>query len=215
MMWMRTGRMAVVQSALVMLGALPAQAQVAANPAGRTLELGARTGPAWAFGDRSGSFTLAIPVWLDAAYRFNPYLAAGAYAQLAFLEPDTSDGSPCYSRGSDCSGTDVRFGLQATIRLLPDNRLDPWMRLGVGYEFFHLSAPTDSRSESRRGWEFANFQVGAQWGLTQALAVGPFFSFSLGQYTYAYLVGYGNIGSAPRPLHEWLVLGLRFSYDAI
>jgi len=66
------------------------------------------------------------------------------------------------------------------------------------------------------GLEFANLQAGVNLLATKALAIGPFVSFSLGQYgsfvTEGDLLGDVDEDIEETALHQWLVFGLGGSY---
>ncbi len=100
-------------------------------------------------------------------------------------------------------------------RVLPDAKWVPWVGIGAGYEWVKtsVSAGGVTMDSTARGWEFANFQVGAdyQWG--KSLSFGPFATFTLGQFTD---VGGGGLAGGDiqnKSLHEWLQLGLKGTFN--
>jgi hypothetical protein len=162
-----------------------------------------------------------IPLWLDVGYRALPELFVGAYFQYGFgFMGDLFDES-CDVDGIDCSASDVRLGVQVHYHIMPFQSVDPWVGLGLGYEWLTLGAEGGGleTSTTARGFEFANFQAGADFLVGPKAAVGPFISFSLGQYSDASFDcspatacgGFSGIDGdiENKALHEWLVLGVR------
>jgi hypothetical protein len=193
------------------------------------VEIGFRTGYAVPFGDAvpmgktSDLVQGFAPIWLDVGYRL-PHVYVGAFFQygLAFV----ADGAlGCASSAVTCSGSDVMTGVDLQLHALPDGRFDPWLGLGVGYEWVDISQSSSAGVSGSaatgwiRGWQLLNVQLGLDYkdpAVTPGLALGPFLMRRFGQYT--------NSGSEGTPLsdavsiqnptlHEWLTLGVRGAYD--
>ena len=131
--------------------------------------------------DLNKSYSGKIPIWLDLGYMVTPNIMVGLYAQYA-LAMIADDACPS---GADCSGSVMRFGIQGQYHLSPAESLDPWFGLGIGYEISSstISAGGAEVSGGASGLEFANIQAGANFKVADAIGVGPFLSFSLGQYS--------------------------------
>lgn len=159
-----------------------------------------------------------IPLWLDAGYFVTPNILVGLYAQYAFIsvkDYDAAKGTGCPT-GADCSASDLRIGLQGQYHLSPMESLDPWFGLGVGYEAASVTAKAGGQefSSSYTGLEFLNLQGGADFKVADGFGVGPFVSFSLGQYSSAKVESGGATISQdidPKAMHEWLTLGVKGS----
>jgi outer membrane protein W len=155
-----------------------------------------------------------VPIWVDAGYRFTPNIMAGLYFQYGFAFPSDT---VCQNTSS-CSGSDVRFGVQGQYRISPHESVDPWLGIGVGYEWLTLStmvAGLDS-SLGLRGWEFLHLQGGVDFKVADGFGVGPFIDFSLAEYMTGSADGGGTSISGDvrdKALHEWLTLGVRGVYD--
>jgi hypothetical protein len=80
----------------------------------------------------SNNFAHMIPIWIDAGYRINPSVYAGAYFQYGFVAID-EDKKPDCARGVSCSAQDIRFGANIHFHLRPKTSFDPWIGVGVGY----------------------------------------------------------------------------------
>jgi hypothetical protein len=158
----------------------------------------------------SDAYSGALPIQLDVGYKVIPELLVGGYLSYgpAFV---ASDACP---NGVDCSASQFRVGLQGQYHLSPAGSIDPWLGLGIGWENLATSSTalgvtTDS---SVSGYEFLNLQGGADFKLTDAVKLGPFVNFSLGQYSTAPA---GDV-SADIPntaMHQWLTIGVKGNYD--
>ncbi len=154
----------------------------------------------------SGQF----PIWVDLGYRVTPNLLLGLYGVygIAFMSDDRCD------EADECSAKDIRFGVQAQYHLSPAESFNPWFGLGIGYEIldFHYKDGDTVADESLKGFEFLNLQVGGDFKLSDSIGVGPFVSFSLGQYSS---FGFGDESRSldKKGLHEWLTIGARGSFN--
>jgi outer membrane protein W len=160
-----------------------------------------------------------IPIWLDLGYFVTPNIMIGLYGHYGIAliaDGDPARGTGC-PEGADCSGSVIRFGLQGQYHLSRGQSLDPWFGLGVGYEILSAkqSAQGQEQSFSLKGFEFVNLQAGADFKVANNVAVGPFVSFSLGQYS-SFSVDPevpGLTDDIPnKSMHEWLTLGVKGSF---
>jgi len=197
------------------------------------LELGLRTGYGIplgkaAGGDGSGKVSDLIagqiPIWLDVGARFSDHYYLGLYYSYGFgINGSTfSDGCDADKNASgadvSCSTSDMRLGIQYAYHLKPPGELDPWLGIGVGYEWLKASESAGgvSLSTTAHGWEFFNLQLGLDVPVAEKFAVGPFVTFGLAQYSSVSLSSSGG-GSASgdvtdKALHEWLFLGVRGTF---
>jgi opacity protein-like surface antigen len=168
-----------------------------------------------------------IPIEIDAGYRITPRFYVGLSFQYGFAFVNTSTnpecaGDPRFSptgQSLSCSSRDLRFGANAQVHLAPGHSFDPWLGLGVGYEWlsFDVSGPLINATvdAAASGLEFANFQLGGDIAVARNVAVGPFMRASLGHYrsvSYGYGV-YSPTEVTNEALHEWLEFGLRGAFD--
>lgn len=197
-------------------------AAYSAIPGPSGLEVGFRVGYALALGDVQSGTSFndfsknMVPLQVDLGYRIDGNWFAGAYFQYGF----TGIKDPvCDNSGVDCSSHDFRFGIEGQYHLMPSAVIDPWVGLGVGYEFYHLntSASGTEASETLRGWEFVNVSLGADYKLAPSLGVGPFIGLSVGEFTDASLSVTGlpdQSGSIDdKAVHLWLTFGMRGVFD--
>jgi outer membrane protein W len=223
--------------AIVAAGALAASAVVLAGNTARAdatptgIEVGLRSGYALPLGNSTGapsgqtapnlsdSISGMVPIWLDAGYRLNPNMMIGAYFQYGIAFVNTGKVQACNTGGVSCSANDLMFGAQFHYHFLPDQTIDPWAGIGVGYEILNASesAGGQSASTSLSGFQFVNVQVGGDYKIMPNLGVGPFVMFSLGEFSNCSISAPG--GASPSctinntALHEWLTFGIRGAYD--
>jgi hypothetical protein len=196
-----------------------------ARAEGSAVQLGLRTGYALPLGNGAGDTSLSdvvsgmIPIWIDAGYKLNPNMVIGANFQygIAFVNSDKIQG--CSGGGVSCSANDIMFGVQFHYHLMPDQTIDPWGGVGIGYEILNVSesAMGQSASTSFNGFQFVNFQLGADYKVLPNLGVGPFVMLSLGQYSNCSIsepgITTGNCTIQNQSMHEWLTFGVRGAYD--
>jgi outer membrane protein W len=159
-----------------------------------------------------------IPLWIDAGYLFNPNFYLGLSFHYGFGLVNTDANPNCDAPGVSCSTNDVGFGLNLHYHASPAASFDPWVGLGIGYEWlgFDTSGGALSASGGVSGFEFVNLQVGGDFRVAPAFSVGPFLSFSAGRYDSASLtLGSSTVSQdiANKSFHEWLLFGVRAVYD--
>ena len=213
---------------LILLGTLAALLVPTASRA-QGLQLGLRLGYAPAMGDAfqvkgdpqaakmSDGVKSQVPLQLDVSYRFDKFLAAGAYLSYGFGQVGGQIKDLCDSNGLDCSASVVRVGVQGIYTFSQAQAaLVPWAAVNLGYERGKLEASGfgASGSETASGWELG-LTVGGDYRATPQFAIGPFVGLSLGQYTSAESGGALGGGSLDidKKLHEWLQLGVRGTFD--
>lgn len=193
--------------------------EYSAIPGPSGFEIGFRVGYAIPLGDASGgtpSTPLSdlvsgmVPLQLDVGYRINGRWMAGAYAQygFAFAKDRACGGDPSVS----CSAHDIRVGAEGQYHLMPVSVIDPWVGLGIGYEWLTVTASAGgiSASATTRGMEFFNVSAGADYKLDPKLGVGPFIGLSVGQYSSS-----GGFDIPDKSLHMWLSFGMRGVFDIL
>lgn len=228
--------------AIVAAGALAASAVVfSGNPARADatptgIEVGLRSGYAIPLGNLAGAPSGAtapnlgdtisgmVPIWLDAGYRLNPNMMIGAFFQYGIAFANTGNKSflaQCANSAVSCSANDLMFGAQFHYHLMPDQTIDPWAGIGIGYEILNMSGSQGGQSlgsAAFNGFQFVNLQIGGDYKVMPNLGVGPFVMFSLGEYSGCSLNGpngqsAGTCTIQNTAMHEWLTFGIRGAYD--
>jgi hypothetical protein len=163
-----------------------------------------------------------IPLWLDAGYRMNESVFFGGFFQYGFGFVGEDFVGVCDMTGVDCGISTMRLGAQIHYHVTPREPADFWLGYGFGYEWLTFSAEASGNelSFTAHGFEFANFQGGVDFMAAPSFYLGPFLSFSLGQYgdvstdcSGAACMGFGGGGNLDdKALHEWFVIGIRGGY---
>jgi len=172
------------------------------------LPLGSAAGNASGGGEQKlsdwSSFT--VPIQLDIGVRLGGSWFLGGYFSYGF--GGSVDSAIC---NNGCTPSTLRIGGQVHWHPLGNVATDPWIGLGSGYEELKVSASDGNGSLT--GWEFGNLQLGLDFALGSVVKIGPWVSFSIGQYGTVSAAGTGG-GSASVPIpnktiHEWLMGGVR------
>jgi hypothetical protein len=194
-------------------------------------EVGLRLGYGIPLGNTSGNEKLSdgiggqVPIIIDLGYRVIPNLFVGLYGQYGFswVGGNVSDACDMSSEIS-CSAHDIRLGVEAQFHFLPRQKLDPWVGLGVGYEWMGISVEGGGVKVSMtpHGFEFVNLQAGLDILVAEHFYLGPFLSLSIAQYSdmsvdcSAGSVLCNQFGAGgtiqDKALHEWLMLGVRGAF---
>lgn len=137
--------------------------------------------------------TGVIPIQLEAGYFFNPNVYLGATFQYGIASLNTDEGD-CDDQGGvsvTCSASQLRLGVNLAYHFNATPKIDPWVSVGVGYEFLNTSVKGEQDGESITakssvsGFEFIAAQVGLDYRITPKFSVGPFATVTAGQYTTA------------------------------
>ena len=199
---------------------------------GHKFEIGMRLGVALPMGSFNGDGTTSsgetyvnipmsdfiavkIPVLFEAGYEITPHILLGLHAQYGFIS-DKSSEKACPS-GFTCSDHDVEIGLDAQFHFAGFGMpLDPWLGLGVGYEFESYSTTSSgfnsfSDEGKYKGPQYLKLQGGADFSVANFFTVGPFLSFSVAEYTST--TDNGVTQDIPfTAMHEWLSLGVKGTF---
>jgi len=112
-------------------------------------------------------------VELKLGYRVTPSFSFGVYGTFA-----------AYTKADDAAGTDVfgaTAGAYADWHFRPDRSIDPWISLGGGFRGLWIS-PDQGKETSILGWEIARLQVGVDYRVSRAVALGPVAGASLNAF---------------------------------
>jgi opacity protein-like surface antigen len=216
----------------MLTGIAPAMAMAQSD---RGVEVGARTGYAFSAGNLGappngtdqnlGDYVSGqLPLWLDVGYRFNAELYLGGFFQYGFGFVNDDKRVACRNANADCSASDIRLGVMGRYHFGPVWQLSPWAGFGLGYErgrySFHQSLIGATNTDfSWSGWEFANFQAGADFHIAPRFVLAPFVSISLGEYqstSSTTVIGSTTTTNdqdlAKKSLHEWILIGVRVAF---
>jgi len=156
----------------------------------------------------------SLPLQLDVGARLGPVFV-GLYLSYAFGKPGST-----FDAASARSANDVRVGFETLWHFAPDEAVDPWAGLGVGYEWLNLSVTGASGaavSARFRGFEWVNVQLGVDFRLGRSWRLGPFLQARIGQYDsgdIGFINSQGTQASGAGDLpskaaHAWIDVGVR------
>jgi hypothetical protein len=173
----------------------------------------------------SDTLKAQIPVQLDASYKLTPEVAAGVYFSYGVGQLNDKI---CSDFGITCdkSGSDLRFGAQGIYSFSQvGGPFLPWAGLSLGWEqgsaeYKFTSDPPfappgtlngDKAKFTLSGWE-VGLQVGGDYKLNEQFSVGPYLTYSFGQYTSRSVSLPAAAGNPPIDLgstsHSWLGIGV-------
>lgn len=166
--------------------------------------------------DMSDVVNTSIPIGIGAYYRVNPHLRFGGFFEVA---PLSIDDSACVS-GSDCSGASYRLGVEAQFHASPYQRFDPWVGLGIGYEWLRLHDEYYDPyydeyvydTEKLSGLLFPRVSAGVQFTVNPSFTLGPYVTYSAGQYAH-WSAGGESTSIHDKEFHGWLELGVRGDFN--
>jgi hypothetical protein len=166
----------------------------------------------------------SVPVWVDVGYAFSGRFTLGAYGQVAV----GGSGDACQG---DCDWSSIRVGAQAELRFAPGAPVDPWLGVGLGWEWLSFRTllnvpsadpsadPTRLRATERIAGPELTLQLGLDFQVEDALRIGPYVAASAGpyvkdSYTCDPVNAFCPTGSSVDggAFHSWLGLGLRGAY---
>jgi hypothetical protein len=165
------------------------------------------------------------PVWVDVGYSLSGATTVGVYGQVG----TGGTGDACTF---DCDWSDIRIGAEVEWRLAPGAAVDPWLGLGLGYEWltYRVLVSVDvpdgmggtetlsGRATERFGGPELLLQAGVDFQVEDALRIGPYASATLAQYLTDSFTCEGSNecpadGSIDGPaFHSWIGVGLRGAY---
>ena len=161
-----------------------------------------------------------IPFWLDAGYWITPRLLLGAYFAFGIVLPKVAPASNPLSggcpEGVDCAAIGLRAGIQAEYAFAPGAGVQPWLALGLGYEWVDTTIrDRDIGLEVKsghRGPELLQLSGGADFRLSPHFGLGPFATLSALHYSDC---SFELSGTEQRceindgAWHGWILLGVR------
>jgi hypothetical protein len=166
------------------------------------------------------------PVWIDVGYSLTGATTLGAYAQVG----TGGTGDSCES---DCDWSDLRVGAAMEWRFVPGGAVDPWLGIGLGYEWlsYRVLVSADipdgmGGTESVQGRVTEHFggpelmlHGGVDFQVEDALRIGPYASATLSQYLTDSFSCQPATDLCPRDgsiegaaFHSWIGIGLRGAY---
>jgi hypothetical protein len=165
--------------------------------------------------DMSAVQTGAAELRIDATFRLSPNFGVGFYGGFGIGTQGSQIKTACAN--ADCTLYNLRGGLQADFHIDPGSKVDPWVGVLGGLEYWTLSFSPKSGGTSASGSISAlSPEVGVHAGLDLALSrklgLGPTASFMWGKYgdvSTSVSGGSSKTWSNDGGTHTLLFLGLR------
>lgn len=158
----------------------------------------------------SAQFTLNA----DIGAKIIPQLFVGGYIGfgLGGVAGKTSDA--CDKANISCASATIRLGVEAQYHILPARKMNPWVGLGIGWEFTSIGGGDGNQRASTtvNGVELAHFMGGLDFRLSRVVGVGPFLDLSLGRYSNSSSdTGNTTVSTdiKDKAVHGWFTLGAR------
>ncbi len=170
----------------------------------RALELSVGTGYTQGFGMLQRGVSLpdvalgGVGVDLGVGYRLNPHWGIGVSGQYQELDAQRANGS----RG--VTGT-----LGGQFHLFPEQGVDPWAELGVGYRVLWETRSTGP-DITTHGLQAVRARVGADFRFAPEIALGPF----VGADVDVFLVQNGNAINSPQ-VSTFVMGGIQGRFDVL
>jgi hypothetical protein len=190
-------------------------------PLGNTgFQMAFRTGATFPAGRLRGDTELAdvfgwqIPLMVELGGKPNKHLFVGGYVGFG-LGGSSSGPGGCGVGATECVSFSARVGFEIQYHIAPDDRLNPWLGYGIGYQSISLSRTNNGRETTDRasGWEYGRFMAGLDVRVSKSFGVGPFAELSVGEYLSESSTqnGFGSSNDIiqSRP-HFWVTIGPRF-----
>ncbi len=181
--------------------------------------------------------TGSIPLVVEAGYRFTPEISAGAYFQYAYAMAsnsgicDTIGGGALGATCTSTSASVMRYGIQGADRFVMPG-MTPWVGIGLGTETAKLETtvnfpagvvapvPVSQKVTVKPSTDVVgdfNIQGGIDWSVAPGMSVGPFVTLTFAKYTKATTSPSNgtsdSIPSSDQAWHEWLILGVKGTFD--
>jgi len=107
-------------------------------------------------------------------------------------------------------------GVQAQYHIMPFNVADPWVSLGVGYRGF-FNTPQGTPTSAWHGLQLARVRVGADYRVSETVAMGPVVGMDLTMFTSEHIPGNPNtveaVGGNNLTVTPFFFAGLQGKFD--
>jgi hypothetical protein len=201
----------------LVLGALLAAVTATPHASDTGVQLAVRgafnvpTGSIDAGSNFSDGFSGFAPFGLEAGYRFDRHLYLGLFGEYGFGFVKNC------AAGLDCSAHTWALGVNGRYHFTISPTLRPWLGFNAGYEWLDVDvrAPgNNSASASAHGLRYFGGEMGLDLFVAPMVAVGPYFSGSVGEYSSESQTVNGSDTTQPfnKAMHAFFQFGLRISF---
>jgi hypothetical protein len=144
---------------------------------------------------------------LQVGYRFTPQFALHVFGEFNEFVPGNTLSTNAETRGGVA-------GINGTFHLLPYNRVDPWVRLGVGYRSLWVTGDPNVPDTQWHGFQLAKLEIGADLRTDENVAIGPMIGADLTEFVWQNPAGdAGNQEIADKRIIPFVYAGLQGRFD--
>jgi len=144
---------------------------------------------------------------LHAGYRFTPAFALHLFGEYNEFVPGNTLSTNAATRGGVA-------GINGTFHLLPYDRIDPWVRLGVGYRSLWVTGDPNVPDTNWHGVQLAKLEIGADVRTDENIAIGPTIGVDLSEFVWQNPAGdAGNQEIADKRIIPFVYAGLQGRFD--
>lgn len=141
-------------------------------------------------------------VELGLKYRIDPWWAIGINGNYQELHGTTV----AAARG-------VTGGIDVTYHAMPGIRVDPWLQAGVGYRMLWQNNDNPRPNVFTHGFELLKVEVGVDWRVSPAVALGPVIGADLNMFLWQDVAGGGANAMPSATLNTFVWAGLQGRFD--
>ena len=165
----------------------------------------------------SSRYGWQIPILIDVGLKLSKPWFVGAYGGVGYGSIGSGNVAEeaCAAPGVTCSTLSYQVGAELQYHLAPSDRLNPWLGLGGGYEWFRqeLRSAQYSEEQETSGLALLKVLLGLDYRYRELYGFGPFAEVSLGRFqaTRTFVGGDQTHEGPVEPgaWHGFLTLGLR------
>jgi hypothetical protein len=148
-------------------------------------------------------------VELQAGYRLMPELSLSLSGEYNEFNQGDRLSSSAGTRG-------MVAGANATYHLLPYDRIDPWVRAGVGYRMLWVVGDATTPDTLWHGFQFVKLNVGVDLRTTEDLALGPMVGVDVNEFVWKNPTGsVGDQEISDKRVVPFVYAGLQGRFDLL
>ena len=159
----------------------------------------------------SDTFSPQFRVGADIGVKLTSEWFLGGYVGLGLGGTAGGTSQACDAANVSCGVATFQLGVEGQYHFLPNQKINPWIGYGIGWEFSDLSRGS-SASSTFSGPDFMHLMGGADFRISRTVAMGPFLDTSLGVYNHASTQNGGTTVSTSlqgeKTVHGWVSLGV-------
>jgi hypothetical protein len=134
----------------------------------------------------SARYGWQVPIVIDAGFKLSKPWFIGAYAGAGYGSIGSGNVAEeaCAAPGVTCSTLSYQVGVQLQYHLGPSDRLNPWLGVGGGYEWFRqeLSASDYREEQETSGVALLKVLLGLDYRYRELFGFGPVIEMSFGRF---------------------------------